>query len=140
MKTVDDMTLEQLESDVWAEPDFNSHLVTTCHHLRKKRLGDFSVEEIRIMLGQSIGAEYLLPKAVEILRENPFAEGDFFEGDLLVAVARHPENTSQLAQEEIESLLAASETAIKSVDPSLNGRDLSAVQRLISELEGQMNQ
>lgn len=137
MKTVDDMTLEQLESEVWAEPDFDSHLVTTCHQLRKKRLGDFSVEELRIMLGQSIGAKYLLPKAVEILRKNPFAEGDFFEGDLLVAIARHPENTTQLAPEDVEGLLAASEAAIKSVDPKLHGRDVCAVERLVSELESQ---
>ena len=140
MQSVDDMTLEQLETEVWVEPDFNSHLVTGCHQLRKKRLGDFGVEELRIMLGQSIGAKYLLPKAVEILRENPFAEGDFFEGDLLVAVARHPENTTQLAPEDVEGLLAASEAAIKSVEPSLHGRDLRAVQRLVSELESQISQ
>ncbi|NRB02044.1 MAG: hypothetical protein HRU30_02145 [Rhodobacteraceae bacterium] len=71
MKSVDDKTLEQLESEVWAEPDFGSHLVTTCHQLRKKRLGDFDIEDIRIMLGQSIGAKYLLSRAIEILRENP---------------------------------------------------------------------
>ena len=99
MKSTDEMTLEQLEKDVWPEPDYTSHLVTTCHQLRKKRLGEFSVEDLRIMLGQSIGAIHLLPRAIEILLVNPFAEGDLFEGDLLVAIARHPENVSLLAPE-----------------------------------------
>ena len=107
------MTLEELESHVWPEPDLSSPLVTTCHQLRKKRLDDFSVEDLRIMLGQSIGAKYLLPRAVEILRKNPFAEGDLFEGDLLVAIARHPENTSQLALKDMKHLLAVSVAAIE---------------------------
>ncbi|MEM9060371.1 MAG: contact-dependent growth inhibition system immunity protein [Pseudomonadota bacterium] len=134
MKSVDHLTIEQLEADVWAEPDFNSHLVTTCHQLRKKRLGDFSVEDLRIMLGQSIGAKYLLPKAIEILRENPFAEGDFFEGDLLVAIARHPRNATQLAPEDARHLLAASVAAVESVDPKLRRKDLSAVQGMVDAL------
>ncbi|UWR13794.1 contact-dependent growth inhibition system immunity protein [Sulfitobacter sp. M368] len=135
MKKTDHMTLEQLESQVWPEPDFNSRLVTTCHQLRKKRLGDFSVEDLRIMLGQSIGAKYLLPRAVEILRNNPFAEGDFFEGDLLVAIARHPENTSQLGLEDVRHLLAACVAAIEAVDPKLNSTDMSAVECLAAELQ-----
>ncbi len=44
-------TLEELEGVVWDEPDSASHLVTTCHALRRKPLGDFSVEDLRIMIG-----------------------------------------------------------------------------------------
>jgi hypothetical protein len=46
-------TLENLEKDKWPTPDFNSHLVRRCHELRKIPL------------------------------KNLWAEGDFFEGDLL---------------------------------------------------------
>lgn len=137
MKTTDHMTLEQIENEVWAEPDRTSHLVTNCHALRKKPLRDFGIEDLRIMLGQSIGAKYLLPKAIEILRKNPFAEGDFFEGDLLVAIARHPENTNLLNPEERMHLLAACVEVVESVDPKLPHFDLSLVERLISQLKHQ---
>ncbi|MBT8456786.1 MAG: hypothetical protein HKO95_00710 [Rhodobacteraceae bacterium] len=64
MSTHDHQTLEYLEKDVWPDPDYDSHLVATCHRLRKKRLGEFEVEDLRIMIGQGIGLKYLLPKAV----------------------------------------------------------------------------
>lgn len=135
MKTTDHMTLEQLEAKVWPEPDFNSHLIATCYQLRKKRLGDLSVEDLRIMLGQSIGAKYLLPKAIEVLRKNPLAAGDFFEGDLLVAIARHPENISQLTPEHSKHLLAAGVAAIEAAGSQLNRRDMSAVEQLVVQLK-----
>ena len=84
----DHRTLEQLEKDVWGPPEYPSHVVTTCHALRKKPLRDFSVEDLRIMIGQGIGLAHLLPKALDILEETPLAEGDFFPGDLLDAVLR----------------------------------------------------
>ncbi|MCB1379300.1 MAG: hypothetical protein KDK89_13190 [Alphaproteobacteria bacterium] len=136
MKALDHLTLEQLEKDVWPDPNCTSHVVTTCHQLRKKRIGDFCVEDLRIMLSQSIGVQYLLPKAIEILRENPFAEGDFFEGDLLVAVSRHPENASLLASQDRDHLRIACVTAVKSRDPTLRGSDLSLVESLIRKLDG----
>ena len=82
-------TLEQLEKDIWGEPEFGSTLVTTCHALRKKPIGAFTVEDLRIMLGQDIGSRYLLPLAKAVLRDDPLAEGDFFPGDLVEAVLRH---------------------------------------------------
>jgi contact-dependent growth inhibition (CDI) system CdiI-like immunity protein len=79
-------TLQELEGQDWGEPNFPSHLVTTCHALRRKPLRDFTVEDLRIMIGQNIGLQYLVPLAVEHLRRDPFVAGDFYEGDLLAAV------------------------------------------------------
>ncbi len=79
-------TLEQLEKDVWSEPDYPSHLVETCHRLRKKPLRDFTTEDLRIMIGQDIGTPFLLPLALDRLEDKPLAAGDFYEGDLLQAV------------------------------------------------------
>ena len=74
-------------------------LVTTVHRLRYKPLEQFSIEELRITIGQNIGLEYLVPIAIERLQEDPFVEGDFYRGDLLVSVLsierqfwlKHPE-------------------------------------------------
>ncbi len=78
-------TLEQLDKHVWGEPDYDSdtHLVKTCHQLRKKPLRDFTIEDLRIMIGQNINLEFLIPLALEQLKENILAEGNCYEGDLL---------------------------------------------------------
>ena len=76
-------TLESLDQQFREEPKFPSHLVTTCQKLRKKQLKDFEIEDLRIMIGQDIGLDYLIPLAIEKLKVNILAEGDFYEGDLL---------------------------------------------------------
>lgn len=76
-------TLENLEKDFWGKPYYDSHLVIRCHELRKLPLDSFTTEDLRIMIGQEIGLDYLIPLALEVLTIDLFAEGDFFEGDLL---------------------------------------------------------
>lgn len=50
-------TLEILEKVYWLpiDSDENSFLIRNCHSLRKKQLSDFSIEDLRIMIGQNIG-------------------------------------------------------------------------------------
>ncbi|MFI6612055.1 contact-dependent growth inhibition system immunity protein [Streptomyces sp. NPDC050507] len=45
-----------------------------------------TVEDLRLLIGQDVGLPVLLVLAVEVLRDNPLAEGDMYEGDLLRAV------------------------------------------------------
>jgi hypothetical protein len=79
-------TLQELEGQDWGEPTFGSSLVTTCHRLRRKRLDDFNVEDLRIMIGQKIGLPFLVPIALERLAVDPLVDGDFYPGDLLAMV------------------------------------------------------
>lgn len=81
-------SLESLEKDNWGEPEYDSHLVTTCHRLRKKQLKDFETEDLRIMIGQNFSLKYLIPLALNKLTENILADGDFYEGDLLEVVLK----------------------------------------------------
>ena len=78
--------MTELEGRDWGPPTFDSHLVTTIHHLRHKPLGQFTIEELRICIGQYVGLKYLIPIAVERLRDDPLVEGDYYRGDLLVAL------------------------------------------------------
>ena len=66
--------------------DEGSYLLNTCNQLRKKQLKDFEIEDLRIMIGQSNGLDYLIILAIEILKEDILSEGHFYEGDLLKAV------------------------------------------------------
>ena len=79
-------TLEQIENVYWGEPTYDSYLVTTCQQLRKKPLQDFTIEDLRIMIGQNISLNILMPMAIERLKQNILAEGHFYPGDLLYVV------------------------------------------------------
>jgi hypothetical protein len=79
-------TLEHLEKDVWGPDTYGSKLTSNIHRLRKKVLNDFTIEDLRITIGQQMRLPYLVPLAIEALKEDLFAEGDFYEGDLLKAV------------------------------------------------------
>jgi hypothetical protein len=79
-------TLDELEGVAWGPPTYDSYLVTTCHRLRTRPIGQFAVEDLRIMIGQGIGLPYLIPLALDVLERAPLAEGDYYPGDLLNAV------------------------------------------------------
>lgn len=81
-------SLESLEKKTWPalSSDEGSYLIKTCNSLRKKQLQDFTTEDLRIMIGQEIGLYFLMPLAIETLTDNLFAEGDYYEGDLLKSV------------------------------------------------------
>ncbi|WP_326667218.1 contact-dependent growth inhibition system immunity protein [Streptomyces sp. NBC_01257] len=87
-----DRSLEELERDRWLAPTADdTRLFITAHALRRRPIGELTVEDMRLLIGQDIGLPYLLPLAVEVLRENPMTEGHMYEGDLLSAVlTRNP--------------------------------------------------
>ena len=76
-------TIAELETGKGSDPEFDSFLVRRTHDLRKVPVGNFAIEDLRILIGQEIGLDYLIPLAIETLTENLWAEGDLFEGDLL---------------------------------------------------------
>src|SRR6185437_16227421 len=76
-------SLNQLLGALAKDATDSSALATTCLALYEKPLKDFTVEDLRVMIGQNIGLEFLIPLAVELLRENPFVKGDYYPGDLL---------------------------------------------------------
>ncbi len=83
-----DKTLEELDGENWGEPFHSSSLIINTFKLRKKRLCDFTIEDLRLMIGQQFSLEYLIPLALEKLSLNLASEGDLYEGDLLHSVLR----------------------------------------------------
>jgi hypothetical protein len=79
-------SLSQLRGAFTSGTTDESALEAACITLYEKPLKDFTVENLRLMIGQSIGLEFLIPLAVELLRKNPFVEGDYYPGDLLSMV------------------------------------------------------
>jgi hypothetical protein len=80
------LSLQDLEQDDWGEAPFDSHVVRSVHVLRRVPLHDLTIEQLRLLIGQGVGLSYLIPLALEQLTADPFVQGDFYPGDLLVAV------------------------------------------------------
>ncbi|MGX1274529.1 contact-dependent growth inhibition system immunity protein [Streptomyces phaeoluteigriseus] len=82
-----DRSLAELERDHWPALSADAtRLVAAAHALRCRPIGELTVEDMRVLIGQDTGLPYLLPLALDVLRDNPMAEGDMYEGDLLSAV------------------------------------------------------
>ena len=100
-------TIEQLEANPWPAATADaSPMVMRCHALRKVPVSQLSVGDIRVLLGQEIGAKVLIPVAVKLLEENPLAEGDHYPGDLLLNVLRI-DGTHWKAEKELLQRVAA---------------------------------
>ena len=90
MKT-NSKSIEQLENDYWKEPsEFPTDMVKRCYQYRKISIEVLTIEQIRLLISQQIGTEFLIGVALEKLEQNILTEGDFYEGDLLVAVSDLP--------------------------------------------------
>ncbi|CAL65840.1 contact-dependent growth inhibition system immunity protein [Christiangramia forsetii] len=84
-------SIEQLEKDIWKNPsEFPTDLVEKCHRYRKIGVAELTNEQIRLLISQQIGTEYLIGIALEKLEQNILTECDFYEGDLLTAVSNLP--------------------------------------------------
>jgi hypothetical protein len=114
------LTVEAIEKRLWGDaPSDASYLVWTVHQLRRKPIGQLSVEDIRILLGQDVGTEAVLPYALTMLEREPLAEGDYYPGDLLAAVLSLPVEHWQkypAYSDRLERIVAT----VGSMDPETN--------------------
>jgi hypothetical protein len=86
-------TIEEREGKAWGEPPADaSRLVRRCHELRTQPIAELSIEDLRLLIGQGIGLEWLVPVALDLLEDDPLAAGDLYEGDLITSVLGVPES------------------------------------------------
>lgn len=86
-------TLDQLDPPAWGPPpDGASTLVLRAHALRAVPLAHLGVEDLRLLISQDVAWQTLIPVALGMLRHRPLLEGDFYRGDLLMAVMRVPDS------------------------------------------------
>ncbi|MCA2207384.1 contact-dependent growth inhibition system immunity protein [Nocardia rosealba] len=85
----DQQSVEQTEGEAWPEPAPDAtYVIRRVHQLRRVPVVELSIEDLRIMVSQSVGTVAILPRILDLLEENPLSEGDFYPGDLLVATLR----------------------------------------------------
>jgi hypothetical protein len=90
-RRVREKCLEQLGVAPAVVPSHGSYLASEMSRLRTVPLNELSVEDLRILIGQSVGLQFLVPIAVEHLEAEPLASGDFYRGDLLRNVTEVPD-------------------------------------------------
>ena len=72
--------------------DEDSNVVRKSYELYYKKIDEFTDEDLRFAIGQQWNLKYIIPLAIDILRDNPFAEGDFYPGSLLENVLKSDRN------------------------------------------------
>ena len=84
-------TLLDLEREKWSDPTIVwTPLTRRTRDLARIPLREFTVEDLRLLIGQERALDTLLPLALGELKKDPFAEGDMYVGDLLMTVLREP--------------------------------------------------
>jgi len=114
-RPIADQTLDELECVEWGPPTFDSALATNIHRLRRLPLKQYGIEDLRLMIGQQIGLNYLVPRALDHLEAHVLAAGDFYPGDLLASVARLSDGFWATHQILIPRALAAIDAALARV-------------------------
>jgi hypothetical protein len=125
-------SLQQLEGEDWGEPTFDSHLVKECFRLHRVPLRDFTVKDLRIMLGQHFGMEYLIPLALEQLRVDPLVKGAYYRGDLLAGVLRAGSRFWQQHSDLRDEAAKIAETAFSRL-PTLAEIERQTAQEVLTE-------
>jgi hypothetical protein len=98
-------TLENLEKEKWGTFDSDSRLIKRIKELRKVSLDNFTIEDLRLMIGQHESLDYLIPLAIEKLQADILAEGDMYKGDLLLAVVNARQDYWNKLPEQKEKLI-----------------------------------
>lgn len=87
----EDSSLEQIEDDAWGDPPRGAtYLVTSVHQLRRRPIGALTAEDLRVLIAQHVGLDVLIPRALTRLERDPSIEGDYYPGDVLVAMLKVP--------------------------------------------------
>ncbi len=81
-------SLQEIEGVDWGEPQYESYVVTNAYRLRRVPLQNYTVDDLRFMIGQRISPQYLVPMALECLQADPWIEAFSHRGDLLSSLLK----------------------------------------------------
>ncbi|MCS7478126.1 contact-dependent growth inhibition system immunity protein [Umezawaea endophytica] len=88
--TTDGLSLDEVDGRWGAVPSDATALMRTVYELRRRPIGTLQPEDLRVLVGQQVGLDVLVPRTVTLLEQNPLLEGDYYPGDVLVSVLRLP--------------------------------------------------
>ncbi|MFD2473016.1 contact-dependent growth inhibition system immunity protein [Amycolatopsis silviterrae] len=111
------LSLQQIENSDWGDPPAGAtRLIETVHRLRRKPLAQLTAEDVRLLLGQRVGVQFLVPRALAMLEEDPLCEGDLYPGDLLASTLRVPPAHWRTNHDHLDRIIAAIDTTAEDSD------------------------
>lgn len=124
--STDHMSLEQIEGEAWGRPPADAtRLMTTVYELRQRPLATLDAEDLRVLLSQQVGVEVLIPRVLPLLEADPLLEGDYYPGDVLVALLKTPAEYWSAHPDQLAKVRALAELVIDDVDAETR-RDIEA--------------
>ena len=90
---------------------------------RKKPLCELNNEDLRLLIGQQMNLDLLLPIALEKLIENPLGSGDLYIGDLFCSVLKVEKEYWESHKElknELDEVIRAYEETEKTLEMHIN--------------------
>ena len=127
-------TIEEIENEYWGiAPEDSSGLVTTVHNLRKKKISEFDIEDLRVMIGQDVALATLVPIAIERLKEDIFSEGNYYPGDLLKNVLTAKKDFWDANPELKQALVVLFEKNIDNTNEDVTDRDRLRLRETIED-------
>lgn len=66
--------------------DISSSIQIRTYELYHKKIENYDLDDVRFMIVQKVGLKFLVPIALQYLREDILLEAMYYEGDLLSAV------------------------------------------------------
>ena len=73
------------------EADRPNSIPERCYRLYRTDMTELTLSDVRFMIGQKVGLEYLVPIALEALKQDIMVEASYYEGDLLNGLLTVPE-------------------------------------------------
>ena len=87
--------------------------------MRNLNIDEFEVDDFRVLIGQQIGLNILIPKVLPLLEKEPFVEGWYYEGDLLCSVLRAEHqyySSNPEIRNRVEAIVAVTQSKISELD------------------------
>ncbi|MFB8003906.1 contact-dependent growth inhibition system immunity protein [Nocardia sp. NPDC056000] len=126
-------SVQDIEGTVWpALAADTTYLVRTVHRLRQVPIGELGTEDLRIMLSQHVGTATVLPRALDRLQADPLVAGDYYPGDLLLAVLRCAPDAWTGEAELLDKARGIAHRA-EAMIYNLDGAQVPELRRLITE-------
>jgi hypothetical protein len=136
--TDDSLSIEQLEGIIFDISEVNSDILEECYHFVKIPVGQLTPEQISRLISQDIGLNFLIPKALKILREDVLTK-ILYTGDFLITILGIEPSywTSNMEdKKEILSIVNKNMDIIKEIDRQRPFLDLvETIHNLMKDME-----
>jgi len=100
--------------------NYSSSIQLRSYKLYTTRVSDYTTDDVRFMTIQELGLKYLVPVALNYLKENLLLETCYYEGDLLHSVLIIPKKfweKNLILYSEVYQILLGNKDVLAKLDP-----------------------